>query len=843
MRPSHVRPALALALATAIFLAPAGVRAQGLETTRCDLQVRVVDGIASTRLTLTVRNPAARIAEADWVLPLPEGAVADHLETTIDGVEARGEVLDAAQARGVYEQIVRRKRDPALLEHFGRGCLRARLFPIPARGEAKIEIGWRQVLPELGDLARWSFPAATCGPDGATPALVVLDVAIESSRPIRNVLAPTPGIEILRPDDHHVRASCELPGNALRTEPLALLYGLSEAEFGLHALTFRRGTDDGHFVLLLSPKRTWPDQQVLDRSIVFVVDTSGSMKGEKIEQAKAALRQFVASLRPTDRFDIVTFSTEARSFFGGTQPADAERVADALQRIERIEAAGGTNFASALESCAPDRGPAGAHVPIVVLATDGLPSVGTKDPTELTGIARKTLGDIDARIFVLGVGHDLDAVLLDRLADETRGTRQYVRPGENIEEKASDLFDKLSSPVLTDLTLQIDGAEVSRMVPAKLPDLFVGSRLLVAGRYAKPGHFAIRLCGRMQGVAREYVYEADFAAADQRNDFVPVLWAERRVATLLDAIRLNGQDRELVDEVKALGTEYRIVTPFTSHLIVEEGLAGPIPSPGGGGSVPARRGGHPGGTYRGPGDVQPPGPGGPSTPAGVHPGPAGPATPGPAGPAGPGTAAGPTTGGGIVLRDDEFYLGAGRRQDREAVLGTIAERLRAAGVLPRDATDEAAKALAAEVAREMLQSAQELQGLGARSGTKAVDDSVWLAQLMSGARRDESKLLDLFSRRIGDRVFLLREGVWTDRTYDAGSMAEKKRVVEAFSPEYFDLVAAREDLRACVALSTRLIVVLDDLVLEIRPPAPSAENEPATTGEPAGNPPSGGKQG
>jgi Ca-activated chloride channel family protein len=175
-------------------------------------------------------------------------------------------------------------------------------------------------------------------------------------------------------------------------------------------------------------------------------------------------------------------------------------------------------------------------------------------------------------VFVFGVGDQLDTKLLDRLADDNGGARDYVREDEDIEVKTSDLFTKLSHPALTDLVVRVDGLEVRDLQPKRLPDLFRGGQLVLSGRYRGGGRKTIRLSGRIGAEAREITYEADFAEHDTRHDFVATLWAQRMIGQLLDAIRLAGQRPELVDEVRRLAKEFGIVTPFTSHLIVEEGM-------------------------------------------------------------------------------------------------------------------------------------------------------------------------------------------------------------------------------------------------------------------------------
>lgn len=793
-------------------------RSPDLRVTDLSVEVSVIDGVATTTLRETIRNDGAHQAEADWILPLPEGAVADGFTMTVGGVVMQGEVLGSDGARQVYERIVRRRRDPGLLEYLGRGCLRARVFPIPPRGEILVEVTYRHVLPVIAGQRRWSFPVGAVGIDGRAPEHVSLQVSIQSRRAIHNAFSPVAGLQIIQKDDHEVVGSFEGHAAALPDQELVLQYGLSDQEFGLDLLTTRAdGEEEGTFLIMLSPRRNLEEQQVIPRSITFVLDTSGSMAGRKIRQARGALRFFLNSLRPEDHFNVTPFATEAQPFFDAPVPASAENVAAALKRADGLAAMGGTNIVDALEVSLRASGQTASHVPILVFLTDGLPTIREKRPDRILARAREA-NLTGTRVFVFGVGDDVDTHLLDTLAAENGGTRNYVRQREDIEVKTSELFKKLSRPVLTDLSLEVDGVELSRVTPHELPDLFAGGRLAIFGRYRGSGPCAFRLSGRVGDEAREYVYEGTFADSSVAQlDFLPSLWAERRVAVLLDAMRLNGSEKELVDEVRRLGREYGIVTPYTSHLIVEEGLAlgpGGFPGP----SSPE--------SFSGAGDAVSPGSGG------------GPTTPGPSSPGAPGARRRPPVGapGGAP--------GAGsttRAADPNADLDRIAARLRDVGVLPADASPAELRELATEVAREMIAADRALRGLGAQqTGRTAVEDSAYLGRLLAGpltgsddfflgrgARSASSDLAERFLRKVSDRMFVLRAGVWTDRQIPAESKKRRStpsRVsVEAFSKEYFELLHAKPVLVSYFAFSSRLAVLVGGVIYEVRPAAPSKE--------------------
>ncbi len=543
---------------------------QPVTTENVRVTARIVDGVATTRIEQTLRNPGRRAAEADWVLPLPHGAIADHFTITMNGEVVASEILDAPKARKIYEDIVRRRRDPGLLEYYGQGCLRARVFPVPPSGTVDVVVQYRQVVPANANLREWAFPLRAV--TGLTGAKLSLDVRVESRQPLKTAYSPLPSIDVVRSGDHEIRASLELPAGSIPDRDLQLFYSTHESAFGLDLLTHRLG-DDGYMLAMISPKHEWPEPKNVMRVVQFVIDTSGSMKGKKIKQAQSALRFFVQSLRSTDRFNIIPFSTEARPFFAGPVGADEDNLKKALEKIAAIQAVGGTNIEEAMTSAMladlPKFDTTRTVVPITVFLTDGQPTIGLTDPDQLTKKIATANSDKE-RIFVFGVGNDVNTRLLDNIAEDSRGDRDYVREDENIEVKTSALFTKLSHPVMTNLALSIDGVEIADRAPKHLPDLFKGSHLLVLARYRGKGQRAIRLRGTVDGVRQELVFEGNFDGR-QSHDFVPGLWAERRVAVLLEAIRLNGKSKELTDEVRRLGKQFGIVTPYTSHLIVEEG--------------------------------------------------------------------------------------------------------------------------------------------------------------------------------------------------------------------------------------------------------------------------------
>ncbi|HEY8459159.1 MAG TPA: VWA domain-containing protein, partial [Blastocatellia bacterium] len=377
-------------------------------------------------------------------------------------------------------------------------------------------------------------------------------------------------IDVKRDGERKARLSFESRGGA--QADFQLFYSFSDQDFGLSLLTYRDPGKDGFFLLLVSPKAELDDREVSAKDVIFVLDTSGSMAEEgKIDKAKAALRHGVRSLNPRDRFNIISFAGEERLMSERLITADDGGRKQALEFIERMRATGGTNINDALMA-ALKQVQSGDRPQMIVLLTDGQPTVGETKASAIFGNVKQAIKP-GARLFTFGVGHDVNTILLDGLANENRGTVAYIEPKEDIEVKVSNFFAKVNNPVLSDVKIDWGGVETDLVYPRTTPDIFHGSQLVLMGRYRpRPSANRLTLVGKVNGRERAFVYDGlEFPEKRSDNEFLPHLWAMRRVGHLLDQIRLNGESKELRDEIVELGTRYGIVTPYTSYLILEPG--------------------------------------------------------------------------------------------------------------------------------------------------------------------------------------------------------------------------------------------------------------------------------
>jgi Ca-activated chloride channel family protein len=553
------------AVADGIIIPPPGVN---MAVKYHKVTVTINQQVALTEIDqVFINDSEVDSLEAIYIFPIPKDATFTSFSMFVDDKELPAEVLDADSARAIYESIVRRNKDPALLEYVGLRLFRARIFPIRAGGEKRVKIAYTELLSYDNGVVKYLYPLSTEKFSSRPLELVRVAVSITSNDPIKSVYSPSHPLIVERVDDLHVNVLYE-DESVIPSDDFLLFYTIDAGDVGMHLLPHRPAGEDGFFLLLAAPKQEISAEDVLPKRVIAVFDRSGSMTGEKIQQAREALVFVLNNLNDSDLFNIVDFSSDVRTYRNEPQEATSSNRADAVAYVRNIIAGGGTNINDALLR-AMSMMVEDEFTNIVLFLTDGQPTTGV---TDYQAIVRNvsTANTAGTRLFVFGVGYDVNTHLLDRLSGENSGLSTYVRPGENIEEAVSSLFTKISSPVLSDLQLDFGSISVYDQFPQQLPDLFQGSQLSVFGRYQNVGATTITLSGSRKDSTLTYSLEATFPEEDDAFPFVARLWAVRKVGYLLDQIRLNGETPELVDEIVALSKKYAIITPYTSFLILED---------------------------------------------------------------------------------------------------------------------------------------------------------------------------------------------------------------------------------------------------------------------------------
>lgn len=742
---------------------------------RVDIDIK--DGVASVNIEQVFKNSVSRDLEAVFVFPLPENAAIGDFAMMINGKRMSGELVEKEKARKIYEDIVRRMQDPGLLEHMGGSLFKVSVYPVPKDGEQKIELSYSQTLSYESGMYNFTYPLKTGEQASRTLEDFTVQVKVNSTVPLKTVYSPSHSVGISRKGEHQAVIGFE-EDRSLLDRDFQLYYGISKKEFGVNLLTHAVEGQDGYFMLMLAPTVEPDTNRVVKRDIAFVLDTSGSMAGAKMTQARDALAHCIKRLNPGDRFAVIRFSTDIDALSGELLDVnDANREA-ALAYVSGLEARGGTAIDAAMEYALDiKRTDSHARPYTVVFLTDGRPTIGETEIDAILDNVGKRAGK-GTCVFAFGVGHDVNTTLLDRMAGDHSGTTQYVQPEEDIEVHMSSFYDKISHPVLANPKIVMDAIQSKMQHPRDLPDLFAGQQLTVLGRYSKDGHSAIRLTGDVNGEPREYIFEGAFPKTNGDNLFVPQLWATRRVGFLLDEIRQQGELQELKDEVLALSREFGIMTPYTSYLVLEDdqayethgvtrteaprkiaakqaqgfGWSGNA-SPGGGSALgePRERNGEEAG--RDAGGVAFTAPGQP--------------------------AAMPTVSRPMPVFEaaDDLHE---KRQD-----GGFARRASEAGVIhapPQSAMD----AMKSDTGREAIQVSESIQ-----------------RYKLSEHRGDD---MGPMTKHIENRIFYKLGEVWTDRDYKEGLKTTRLKYA---SDEYFEYLSKNPRLRRVFALGAQVIVVVD----------------------------------
>lgn len=703
------------------------------------VDIRIKDGVATATMEQVFKNSTDRDLEAVYVFPLPEDASVTDFAMYINGKRTRGELVEKEKARSIYQDIVRRMKDPGLLEYIGGNLFRVSVYPVPRNSDQKIELTYSQPLAFESGLYKFVYPLKTDDRSATTLEDFTVRVSLSSSLPIRSVYSPSHTVGVDRKGEHSATVGFEESKSILNRD-FVLYYGVDKKDFGINLLTHCKKGGDGFFLMMIAPGVKVEKDEVIKRDVIFVFDTSGSMAGEKIKQTQGALKYCVNKLNKGDRFNIVRFSTDVDCFNPELLEATDANKKKAVEYVDKIEARGGTDINSAMLLALAQKRDEERPL-VLVFLTDGQPTIGTTDNASILDNVKKAIGK-RTRLFVFGVGENVNTHLLDRLAGDNGGIPQYVGPQEDIEVKVSAFYDKISLPVLSQPKVTVDKIKVREVHPQTLPDLFAGGQLIVAGRYEGKGDSAIRLTGEINGKPAEFVFEGAFPAENSENDFIPQIWATRRVGYLLDQIRLKGENAELREEVIRLGKEYGIMTPYTAYLVLEDDKSG---QSGGGLSAPAE------------------------APARRE------------------------------AESGHLWTRASRSRSEEKASVT-AVPVFGESVPMANGAGAGARALS-QPAVMNAKKADLDRYFDKQEGLQAIELGEAIRRYQS-AEAGTDKVAGAV-RRVGSRIFYLLNGVWTDRDYRPDM---KKTTVKYGSEDYFKLIEEKPELKKCFALGESVIV-------------------------------------
>lgn len=545
---------------------------QHLELTSVTVDVQIDERVARTRTDQIFTNHAEWEVEGIYEFTLPEGAIITDLVLWIGDKRIQGEVLEKEEARRTYDDIVGRRIDPALIEQVTPNQFRLSIFPFPANGSRRVEFEYMQLLESHSGRLDYSFPLAPETDQPLQMELFVLRAQVRSQHAFEVTTSGLPRLtEIDQPDAH--RANIFFGDEQIKPrEDFTLTIRQTDDRPKPSVLSFApRANDDlGYYALWLPPLPELTQGDPLPRSLTFVIDISSSMQQGKLQAVKGALAAAIDALDAADLFNIVVFTHRADSFAAAPVPADPANKRAATAFINQQDALGVSNFEAGLGRAMQQAFPAN-RVNHVIFLTDGLPTLGEVELEPLSElIGEWSAGQV--RLFTIGVGQDVDQGFLTGLAEDHRGEAYFLSEEGDIEAALQDLFESFTFPVLLLDELSFDQVEIHDIHPRGVEALAAGRELFQVGRYRGGGTFTLSVVGHVGEESVSVDFPLEFTQTDVSGSLIPRLWAYQKIQALEEQIARFGEQQELLDDILALGLEYRLVTRRTSLFAPDDGV-------------------------------------------------------------------------------------------------------------------------------------------------------------------------------------------------------------------------------------------------------------------------------
>lgn len=506
------------------------------------------DVTARTTLELTLSNWSTQDQTAELMLPIPAGMVLPDICPGQDRTRIRTDLLQADEVKAIIQQLVTDTNDPALMEFWDADFLQSPVFSVPSRSTSTLCLSYVQALNVQDNRIDYVLPR-TESLEYRVPWEIT--VHIRSAQSVCAVYSPSHELDIHREHDSWITAKntaeySSVPG------PFQLYYLLEGDGLNATILSFPANNYDGGYFLLLAGLPTSPisPAEAIKRELTLVLDRSGSMKGTKIEQAKEAVSQVISDLDEGEAFNLITYNNSAEHFSHEPLLKDSSTEAAALDFVSRITAEGGTNLYGALEE-ALLQPPKEGMLPLILFVTDGRPTRGNTSELEIRDLVLSA-NPYYRRVYTLGVGYDLNAPLLDGMAEFSLARSMFVAPDEAVGGAIRDIFANFARPMLADpwvrSVAQDGSSETPRIyntLPFSIQDLFKGDPLVMIGQYVGQAPFDIEISGNYLNEMRSFSFPFDPSTASVKHGFIPRLWTSRAIAAIIDEIRQMGADPSL----------------------------------------------------------------------------------------------------------------------------------------------------------------------------------------------------------------------------------------------------------------------------------------------------------
>lgn len=528
--------------------------------------------VARVNVSQTIRNVTGRELEVELLFPLPASGAVQDFVLMVDGKEVPGKLLPNDEARSIYEGIVRRKKDPALMEYAGYGLYRTSVFPVPVNGTRTITLRYTMVCSQKGGHVQFIYPFGTQKFSNERIGKVQLNATITADQEVRNVFSPSH--QILLDQSQKMRTTVQWSeNNSLPMQDFKLYYTPSDQEVSITMMSHMASdARQGSFLMLITPDIKTKQEQRIPKDVVIAIDKSGSMSGEKMNQARKAAEFVLQNLNEGDRFNLIVYESSVSNYKTSMTERTPQSIREVVSFVQSIQASGGTNIHDALvRSLAYADEGKGERPFYLLFLTDGMPTVGNTNEAQIAEAAKRA-NKHNARIYCFGVGYDVNARLLNRLSNDHGGSVTFVKPGENLEVAVSEFYKSIQTPLLTDIQIAFTTGDVTEVYPVRIPDFFAGGQIEIAGRYITTGKGKVTVTGKSYGETRRFVYEYTLSKAGENPEYahIETIWATRKIGYLIDQIDLQGRIPELITSLTELSLRYGILTPYTSFLARED---------------------------------------------------------------------------------------------------------------------------------------------------------------------------------------------------------------------------------------------------------------------------------
>ena len=565
-----------------------------------DVQGEVSGAVARVTVTQEFSNSSEDKIEAVYVFPLPQNAAVDDMTMQVGERTIRGIIKEREEARRIYEAARQQGHVAALLDQERPNIFTQSVTNIEPGATVKVTISYVEVLKYEEGHYEFMFPmvvgpryipgdygigkqaggwapdtnqvpdASRITPPVAKPGTrsghdISLTVKIDAGVPIQNLLSEQHKVSIERSGKSKAIVRLENQ-NELPNRDFLLRYEPAAAKVSDAVLTHRDDKGDGYFTLILQPPARPQESDITPKEIVFVLDTSGSMSGFPVEKGKQLINKMLTHLNANDTFNLITFSGDTAILFHEPVYPTEANIARARQFLDSRQGSGGTEMMKAIRA-ALDPSDASDHLRVVCFITDGY--VG--NDLEIVGEVKK---HPNARVFSFGIGTSVNRFLLDKMAEVGRGEVEYVTLQESATPTADRLFERMRSPLLTDITVEWNGLPVKDIYPTLIPDVFSAKPVVLYGRYTGPASGTITVRGRRAGMPYEKEIKLDLPQVRKEHDVLGSLWARQKIDYLMaqdwNGMQVGNPKDDLKQQITDLGIEHRLMTQFTSFVAVEE---------------------------------------------------------------------------------------------------------------------------------------------------------------------------------------------------------------------------------------------------------------------------------